>query len=214
MLKMAVKFRVGITNSTVGKNDSTGTVIPRLMAVREKIKTIATGVAQTVATLCSTNQAIKAGKTISGHSADALNVATQKLKITPASMAEAIGFGIEETNLPNLGQRPVSSNSKLEKMKAPTASENGRPSSPEEISSAAPGVLQTMLMGIRYFRLRKIESNPKMAVFTTIADVVWDLVAPKAWKAESAMPKLAAVPVIDATVPARNGALWSARGNF
>jgi hypothetical protein len=63
-------------------------------------------------------------------------------------MAEAIGLGIEDTNRPRAGHRPVNSKSTPVTMKAPTALENGNPKVPEEIRSAAPGVLQTIEIGI------------------------------------------------------------------
>ena len=84
----------------------------------------------------------------------------QKLKITPANIADAIGFGIEETKRPSAGHNPVSNKRPPVTMNAPTALENGSPMLPEEIRSAAPGVLQTMLIGILYRMLSKIESKP------------------------------------------------------
>jgi hypothetical protein len=45
-------------------------------------------------------------------------------------------------------------------MKAPTASENGNPRVPEAIKSAAPGVLQTIDIGILNRMLRPIERRP------------------------------------------------------
>jgi hypothetical protein len=89
-----------------------------------------------------------AGRTIHGNAVADLNGATQKLKITPASMADAIGLGIDDTRRPSAGQRPVRSNRNPVTMNAPTALENGNPRVPEEMSSAAPGVLQTIEIGI------------------------------------------------------------------
>ena len=131
--------------------------------------------------------------------------------MTPANIAEAIGFGIDETRRPNVGQRPVITSKMLDAMNAPTAVEKGKPRAPEEIRSAAPGVLQTTLTGILNLWLSKIESKPNNAVLATIAEVVCAFVAPRPEKADNAIPRDAAVPVIDATVPARNGALWSAK---
>ena len=84
----------------------------------------------------------------------------QKLKITPANIADAIGFGIDETNLPNAGHRPVSKSKNPVTMKAPMALLNGSPSEPAAINSAAPGVLQTILIGILYRKLKKIDKRP------------------------------------------------------
>jgi hypothetical protein len=68
--------------------------------------------------------------------------------MTPASMAEAIGFGIDDTNLPSAGHRPVRTSNAPVTMNAPTALLKDKPSVPEEIRRAAPGVLQTIEMGI------------------------------------------------------------------
>ncbi|CAB4624010.1 unannotated protein [freshwater metagenome] len=89
-----------------------------------------------------------------------LNGAMQKLKITPASIAEAIGLGIDETSLPRAGQKPVSSSKNPETINAPTELLNGKPRAPDEMRSAAPGVLQTILIGILNFVLSTIESKP------------------------------------------------------
>ena len=89
-----------------------------------------------------------AGRTIQGNSAADLNGAMQKLKITPASIAEAIGLGIEDTKRPSAGHNPVNSKSTPVTMNAPTALENGKPRVPDEIRRAAPGVLQTIEIGI------------------------------------------------------------------
>jgi hypothetical protein len=131
------------------------------------------------------------------------------LKITPASIADAIGLGIDDTKRPSAGHKPVNSNSKPVTMKAPTALENGNPRVPDEIRRAAPGVLQTMEIGILWRQLSTIESSPYMVIKTKMPDVVCDLVAPKDASAAKTRPALAAVPVMDATEPARIGALWS-----
>lgn len=89
-----------------------------------------------------------------------LNGAIQKLKITPASMAEAIGLGIDDTNRPSAGHSPVKSSSAPVTINAPTALEKESPMDPEAISKAAPGVLQTMLIGILYLVLRSIDRSP------------------------------------------------------
>ncbi len=81
-------------------------------------------------------------------------------------------MGIDATALPRAGHRPVSKSNKPETRKAPTAVENGNPIAPDEISKAAPGVLQTTLIGILYRWLSRIESRPNKTVLATTADVV------------------------------------------
>jgi hypothetical protein len=51
-----------------------------------------------------------------------------------------------------------------------------------------------------------IESAPYKNSITLIAVAIWAELAPKAFRAESTTPIEAAVPVIDATEPARIGA--------
>jgi hypothetical protein len=77
------------------------------------------------------------------------------------------------------------------------------------MSNAAPGVLQTIEIGILYRQLSVIDRSPYIAMRTKIAEAVCEVVAFNALSAVSTRPALAAVPVIEATVPARIGALWS-----
>ena len=74
----------------------------------------------------------------------------QKLKITPVSMAAAIDLGIPEINRPKTGHSPVSVSNSPQTRNAPVICSNECPKDPAEINRAAPGVLQTIEIGIRY----------------------------------------------------------------
>lgn len=84
----------------------------------------------------------------------------QNGKITPANIAEAIGFGMALTVRPRAGQRPVRAKSRPVTKNAPTAFAKPSPRLADETKIAAPGVLQTMEIGIRKRQESKIESPP------------------------------------------------------
>jgi hypothetical protein len=94
------------------------------------------------------------------YSARALNGATQNGKITPASIAEAIGFGIEATNLPNAGHRPVRVSRSPVTRNAPAALAKPKPNVPDATKRAAPGVLQTIEIGCLKTHESTIERRP------------------------------------------------------
>ncbi len=107
-----------------------------------------------------------------GNAGSDLNGATQKLKITPANMALAIGFGIENTSRASAGQSPVRATSSATKEKAPTTSENLKPRPPEAIISAAPGVDHTMLSGILNRHDKTIERVPNKTSIEKIVETI------------------------------------------
>jgi hypothetical protein len=86
---------------------------------------------------------------------------------------------------------------------APTAVSKPTPSPELVAKNAAPGVDQTMLIGILSQMLRPIDSTPYPTSIATIAVAVWLWLAPMALRPAMAIPKVAIDPVVEATVPAR-----------
>ncbi len=80
--------------------------------------------------------------------------------MTPANMADAIGLGMLETSLPSAGHNPVSAIRRPVTKKAPVALAKPSPRVPEATSKAAPGVLQTIEMGIRNCQDKVIDKTP------------------------------------------------------
>ncbi len=170
---------------------------------------MATGDAQSGASQQSTTQTTTTGITSAGYSALAAKGATQKLKITPASIALAMDLGIEDTNSPSFGQSPVRARSNPQTKIPPNALLNPTPETDELASSAAPGVDQTTDKGILNFQLSSIERTPQKTSMRATIETVCSLVAPIVTNALRKMAVVAAVPVTLATVPASIGALRS-----
>ena len=124
-------------------------------------------------------------------------------------MALAIDLGIEETNFPSLGHRPVRARSKPQTRIPPITFSNPMPETEEPARSAAPGVDQTTDRGILNRQLSKMERTPQKTSIRATIDTVCSLVAPMATNALRKIAVVAAVPVMLATVPARIGALKS-----
>jgi hypothetical protein len=73
-----------------------------------------------------------------------------KVNKIPASIADAIAEGIRCTNLASAGQKPVMVSKTPDRKKPPTACSNSSPKPAEAAKNAAPGVDQTIEIGILY----------------------------------------------------------------
>src|SRR5687768_1889129 len=96
----------------------------------------------------------------SGSSAMARTGARQSPSTTPASMALAMAEGMAATQRPSGFQNPASTISAPLTRKAPTAAGNPPSILAEVASSAAPGVDQATLIGIRVRRLSNSPHSP------------------------------------------------------
>lgn len=182
------------------------TLSPWLIPIKVKARTIATGDAQIGANQYNKSQTAITGRTRAGYAALAANGATQKLKITPANIALAIDLGIDETNCPSFGHRPVIASSAPQSKTPPMALVKPIPVIADPASRAAPGVDQTTDSGILCRQLRKIESKPELTSIRATIAMVCSLVAPRATKALRKIAVVAAFPVTLATKPAMIGA--------
>jgi hypothetical protein len=96
---------------------------------------------------------------------------------------------------------PASVISSAQTMKAPTASAIGTPA-PAVTSNAAPGVLQAVSTGMRYFRLRPRLVRPMPRPSAQIHEAVCAGVAPRAAAAWKTMTTELVKPTSTATKPA------------
>lgn len=149
------------------------------------------------------------GKTRSGYCALAAKGATQKLKITPANIALAIDFGIADTISPSFGHNPVSTSKTPQTRMPPITLLKPIPETDEPARSAAPGVDQTIEIGILKRQLKTMESSPQTTSSKAIIETDCSFVAPIATQALRQIAVDAATPVTLATVPAIMGAFRS-----
>ncbi len=124
-------------------------------------------------------------------------------------MALAIDFGIAETSSPSFGHKPVRARSKPQIRIPPIALLKPIPETDEPARSAAPGVDQTIEIGILKRQLRTMERDPYKTSKRATIETDCSLVAPIATQALRKIAVDAAVPVTLATVPASIGALRS-----
>jgi hypothetical protein len=117
-----------------------------------------------------------------------------------------MGAGIFRTSEPRAGHNPVITIKMLETIKAPTANSKLRPRPALAAKKAAPGVLQTTLIGILSQALSAIDITPYPTNMTARAVEICEFEAPMAARPAIAIAKVATEPVIDATVPATKGA--------
>ena len=87
------------------------------------------------------------GSTSNGDSRISSKTATTKRKITPASIAEAIGIGMRSISRPSGRKAAVSIISRAARRKAPTAWAMSKPLA--AAIRAAPGVDQAQIIGMR-----------------------------------------------------------------
>jgi hypothetical protein len=80
--------------------------------------------------------------------------------MTPASIADAMDLGIEETNSPSFGHSPVNASNRPQTRIPPIALLKPMPETDELARRAAPGVDQTTDKGILNFQLSKMERTP------------------------------------------------------
>ena len=155
-----VKVSSGMVNSMCGTSEKFDTEIGMVNAIATPIAAIAAGAAQIGANLYKANQTNNAGRITQGCAEIETNGLTQNEKITPANIDDAIGLGIDETNRPRAGHKPVRVNKAPETINDPTATGKPRFKVPAATSMAAPGVDQTIDTGILYRSESRIESTP------------------------------------------------------
>ena len=95
----------------------------------------------------ATRKTASSGSTSSGDIRISSKTATTKRKITPASIAEAIGMGMRSINPPSGRKAAVSIISTAATRKAPTAEAMSKPLA--AAIRAAPGVDQAQIIGMR-----------------------------------------------------------------
>ena len=161
--------------------------------------------AGTAASLCqraAIAQAAMMASAAMGASATARTGAKHKPNKIPASMALASDAGIAATARPSGFHKPAKINSNAQMMKAPTASAKPPAGMMDAAISAAPGVDQAQLIGIRFQSDSKTPQSP-MAMETAISpDAAWDGLAPIATKPCSTTAKEEAKPTTPANSPA------------
>jgi hypothetical protein len=106
--------------------------------------------------------------------------ARQSLSRMPASIALAIGLGIAATSRPSGDHSPVSMISAPTTMNAATAAGNPPVTAPMVASSARPGVVHAIEIGMRIVQLRTVATMPLAMPSTTSAEAIWETVAPTA----------------------------------
>jgi hypothetical protein len=117
-------------------------------------------------------------------------------------MALASEDGIAATARPKGFHNPARISNKAQMMNAPTASAKPPAGMMEAAISAAPGVDQAQLIGIRFHNESKTPQSP-MAMETAISpDAAWDGLAPIATKPCSTTAKEEAKPTTPANSPA------------
>ncbi len=137
------------------------------------------------------------GRTRPGETRASSKTATTKRKITPASMAAAIGIGIFSISAPSGRKAAVSIISAAASRKAPMAAAMSSPLL--AAMRAAPGVDQAQMIGRRWRQESQRLATPLARARPAIQETVWAGVAPSACAAASTTATEAAKPTKTAT---------------
>src|SRR5437868_7181466 len=143
------------------------------------------------------------GAAIQGIEVIAVTGARQILSRTPASMAEAIGWGMAAMRRASGGRKPAATISRPQSRNAPTAA----PKLGEGVvrSRAAPGVDQAMVIGRRWRRPRRMATTPTETQRASSPEAAWSDEAPTARRPASTTVKELAKPTRPVTTPAMMG---------
>ena len=120
---------------------------------------------------------------------------------TPASSAAAIAIGMRFITRSNQPVAPATTISAAQTMKAPTACPMPKPA-PAEASTAAPGVLQATMTGLRHQSEGSAEHSPMPMPSAQTHDAISSGPAPKARAAWNTMATELVKPTSTATKPA------------
>jgi len=120
-----------------------------------------------------------------GDSTTARTGTRQSGTSTPASMAWAIEVGIAATNRPSHGMAAVSRSRAPTTTKAPTATGHPPVGAPVVASSAAPGVDQATVTGMRWRTEIRIDDRPISTQSAASPDAAWADEAPTPWRPAS-----------------------------
>ncbi|GAA2847125.1 hypothetical protein GCM10020220_040820 [Nonomuraea rubra] len=181
MLTTADRLSAGAVSSTAGRSAAPDRPPPfPCTAMATTATASAQGTAHRRWYRCSTAQVSTTGTASIGTSTTARTGAVHRLRMTPASMAAAIGRGMAAIARAGQGDRPASTSNPAQTMNAPTAAGNPPGTGPVAISSAAPGVDQAMLIGMRYRSPRKIAAAPTPQHRASSPDAACPGVAPTA----------------------------------
>src|SRR3954451_1020619 len=156
----AVTSNTGAVNEASGSRSMPDVRPDGSSATTTIAATSAPGTAQRRATRRSTAQVMTIGAACAGASAAKRTGSRQTVSSTPASIALAIGPGIVAISRPSRDQRPGSASSAPVTTNAPTAAGQPPSSVPEDTSSAAPGVDQPIVIGIRPRSANTTVSSP------------------------------------------------------
>src|SRR5690606_17994118 len=124
------------------------------------VASTAAGTTQRGAIRANSSHTITTGSPSAGNCTAASTGAMQIGNRMPASIALAMGFGMRVTARASAGQRPVTSSSTPHSTNAPTAARKSPVVASAATSTAAPGVDQAKLSGIRNHRPSTIASTP------------------------------------------------------
>lgn len=203
MPMMAAGEKCGVTRTGCG--DSGPSALAEMWLVRlmsTTATTTAAGTANSFLKQDTTAQVSTMARPRAGCVCTARAGARQSGSKIPASMALASGLGIDETRRPSGFHRPESTMRAPVTTNAPTA--EGKPpcGAAESASSAAPGVDQAMLIGIRYRKLRTIPHTPIEIEMAIRPDAACERVAPTLASPSSTIAKLLENPTNAAIKPA------------
>ena len=124
----------------------------------------AQGAAQRGRSRAARSQTATTGRTAIGFVASPVIGPRQSWRRTPASIAWATEAGMRAMSAPSGGTSPVSTISRPVTMKAPTAAGHPPSTVPVEASSAAPGVDQATVIGIRVRQASTTQDRPMVTL--------------------------------------------------
>ncbi|GGM30104.1 hypothetical protein GCM10007977_034220 [Dactylosporangium sucinum] len=199
MLTSTDGFSVGTTNDTDGRSG------PRSPTPRAAMPTTAAsrapGTAHCRRYRRSTAHVRITGPASMGRSTTARTGAVQRLRMTPASIAPAIGRGMAAIARDSHGDRPARTIRAAHTANAPTAAGKPPGTGPVAASRAAPGVDHAMLIGMRYRSPSPIATTPIPTQSASSPDAAWAGVAPTARRPASTTVNELAYPTTALTSP-------------
>src|SRR6478735_7501460 len=154
------------------------------------------------ATATRTSHVTMTGAIAAGDATTARNGAPQSVSSTPASMALASGLGIASTSRSSGRTRPHSASNSPQTTKAPTAEANPPEGTVAAASSAAPGVDQAMVTGIRRRHEKSTQPSPIVTQSTSRPEAACSGSAPTARSPVSTTANELVKPTSPQTTPA------------
>src|SRR6476661_7985978 len=205
---MACTLNVGMVHDRAGTRADGATVVPadtRVIPITPRAASRAAGTAQRGANFIISSQHRITGAANTGAEPRALKGARQSWSRTPASMAWAREVGIRAISLPSAGTRPVMASSRPAPRKAPTAAGHPPSGTPDDASSAAPGVDQASVTGTLERQASTSTPSPTVSVTARRPDAAWAGSAPTALSPARTTAKDEVKPTSAVTIPATTG---------